>query len=405
MTDKALEGLRILEYCTDISGPYCTKAMADLGADVIKIESPGTGDPARYHPPFPDDRPDPDKSGLFIYLNINKQGITLDPSSPGGKEVFLRLVKNVDVLVVDKPPGTMEALGLGYDDLKALNPGLIMAAITPFGLNGRYRDYKAYQLNTSHISGQGFLLPIPAQDAERGPVKMGGNNSDYDPGVVIAIAVLAAYYWKGISGKGQLIDLSKQEALISMQRVESVTYANDSISITRINSNQGERMIGGVMPCKDGHVVVLTPEEHQWESLMALLGDPEWSQSSWCKEPTERIQHAEEINGYLLAWMKAHTQEEIFRKGQALSVPVAPVQPADKVVSSEHLNSRGFFSEVDYPGIGRITFPTSPYIFSKSPWQMNRSAPKLGEHNDAIYGEVLGLAEEDIVRLKDIGTI
>lgn len=404
MMEKALEGLSVVEYCTGISGPYCTKIMADLGADVVKIESPKTGDPARMLPPFPDDQVDPDRSGLFLYLNINKRGVTLDPSTPEGKRVFLKLTEGVDVLVVDKPHGFMERLGLGYEALKVLNPGLIMAVITPFGLDGAYKDYKAYQLNTSHISGQGYLLPIPAQDADRGPVMMGGNNSDYDPGVVVAIAILAAYYWKGISGRGQHIDLSKQEALISMQRVESVTYANDGISITRINSNQGERMIGGVMPCKDGYVVVLTPEEHQWQSLMTLLGNPEWSEEPWCKEPMERFQHAAEVNRWLLEWMKDRTQEEIFRKGQALSCPVAPIQSADRVVNSEHLNTRGFFTEVNYPGLGQMKLPTAPYIFSKSPWEMTRKAPSLGEHNEEIYHS-LGYSGEELAVFRDRGAI
>ncbi len=404
MMEKALEGLSVVEYCTGISGPYCTKTMADLGADVVKIEHPESGDPARMLPPFPNDREDPERSGLFIYLNINKRGITLDPATPAGKTVFLKLIKTVDVLVVDNPPGYMDTIGLGYDVLREHHPGLIVAAITPFGPVGPYKNHKAYQLNTSHISGQGYLLPIPAEDADRGPVKMGGNNSDYDPGVVVAIAILAAYYWKGVTGKGQLIDLSKQEALMSMQRVESVTYANDGESITRINVNQGERMIGGVMPCKDGHVVVLTPEEHQWKSLMTLLGDPDWSREPWCTVPTERFQHAEEINRHLLTWMANHTEEEIFRKGQALSCPVAPIQSADRVVDSEHLNARGFFKEVDYPGLGPIKFPTAPYIFSKSPWEMSRKAPSLGEHNQEILG-TLGYTDEEVAALKECGVI
>ncbi len=164
-------------------------------------------------------------------------------------------------------------------------------------------------------------------------------------------------------------------------------------------------MIGGVMPCKDGHVVVLTPEEHQWKSLMTLLGDPEWSRESWCTEPTERFTHAAEINGHLLAWMAERTQEEIFRKGQALSCPVAPIQAADSVVDSEHLNSRGFFTEVDYPGIGQIKFPTAPYIFSKSPWQMDRKARALGEHNEEIYGTRLGYTGDELAALKSNGAI
>ena len=133
MIPTALKGVKILEFCTTISGAYCTKLMADLGAEVIKIEAPGIGDAARRKPPFPDDKPDPEKSGLFIYINTSKFGITLDPLKPEGKKIFHDLVKDVDILVEDHQPGEMEKMGFGYDDLKKINPKLIMTAITPFG--------------------------------------------------------------------------------------------------------------------------------------------------------------------------------------------------------------------------------------------------------------------------------
>lgn len=405
MSDRALEGLSVLEYCTGVSGPYCTKLMADLGADVIKIEPPEVGDDARRRPPFPGNHPDPEKSGLFLYLNTNKRSITLNPATPEGKEIFITLARDVDVLVVDKPPGFMASLGLDYDILKHINPGLIMTSITPFGLSGPYKDYKAYQLNTSHVSGQGYMLPIPAEDPNRAPVMMGGNSSDYDPGIVAAIAVMAAYFYKGITGKGQLIELSKQESLISMQRVESVTYPNDGVYMTRSNSMQGPRMIGGVMACKDGHVVVLTPEEHQWKSLMALIGDPEWSQQPWCRDASERYKRAEDINRWLLDWMKDHTQEEIFRKGQALGCPVAPLQSAEDVVNSQQFNARGFFRDIEHPELGKMPFPTAPYHFSKTPWQLDRWAPHLGEHNEEIFIDRLGLGKSELEILKKAGVI
>jgi len=272
LQERALDGVTVLEYCSMVSGPYCTKTMADLGAEVIKIEPPVDGDPARRMPPFPEDKPHPEKSGLFLYLNTNKQGITLDSETPEGKQIFLELAKRADILVEDQRPGHMEQMGLGYKDLRAINKGLIVISITPFGLTGPYRDYKGRALNMSHASGQAYLLPLLSPNADRPPVKVGGHTSDYDPGLVAVVAVLAALYWKGISGRGQHIDMSKQEALISMQRVESVTYANDEVVMTRTGNKT--RMPGGILPCKDGHIVVITPEEHQWNALMTLIGRP-----------------------------------------------------------------------------------------------------------------------------------
>jgi crotonobetainyl-CoA:carnitine CoA-transferase CaiB-like acyl-CoA transferase len=377
--------------------------MADLGAEVTKIEPPGTGDEARQMPPFPADRPDPEKSGLFLYLNTNKKGITLNIGKQEGKKIFQDLAREADVLVEDRPFGEMEQLGLGYDDLKEINPGLIMASLTPFGRTGPCKDYKAHQLNTAHASGQAFLLPLLSPHQKRPPVKVGGNTSDYDPGLVVVVAVLAALYWKGVSGRGQFIELSKQEALISMQRVESVTYANDQIVMTRTGGQN--RMPGGVLPCKDGYIVIITPEEHQWKALMALLGNPEWSKQSWCKDREARSKNASKINALLSRWTIAHTKEEIFKKGQALSCPVSPCQSAEDLFKSEQLAARKFFVELEHPELGPIKFPTSPYRFSESPWLFKQWAPLLGESNEAVYCGRLGYTKEQLEKLKHHGVI
>jgi len=377
--------------------------MADLGANVIKIEPPGEGDPARKMPPFPEDKPHPEKSGLFIYLNTNKRGITLDPETPRGKQIFLELAENADVLVEDLPPGRMEEMGLGYEDLKAVNPGLIVTSITPFGLSGPYRDYKGRALNMSHASGQAFLLPLLSPHPDRPPVKPGGHASDYDPGLAAVVAVLAAIYHKGVSGRGQHIDMSKQEALISMQRVESVTYANDELVMTRTGNMA--RMPGGVLPCKDGHIVVITPQEHQWKALMKLIGDPPWSREPWCDDRDARNQHANEINKLLIEWTTRHTKEEIFRKGQALSCPVSPSNSVEDLMNSEQLKAREFFRDVSHPQVGQFQMPSSASRFSESPWRFERNAPLLGESNEEIYIETLGYTREDLDTLKSEGVI
>jgi crotonobetainyl-CoA:carnitine CoA-transferase CaiB-like acyl-CoA transferase len=401
--NRALEGVKILEFCATLSGAYCAKLMADFGAEVIKVEPPGTGDRARYLPPFPGDEPHPEKSGLFLYLNTNKKGITLDPEKPKGKKVFLKLAKGTDILVEDQPVGEMDRLGLGYDDLKKTNPGLIMASITPFGRSGPFKHYKSYPLNVAHVSGQGYMLPLASPHRWRPPVKTGGNAGEYDSGLVAVVSILAALFRKGVSGEGQFIELSKQESLISMQRVESVTYANQEVVITRTGGEN--RMPGGVLPCKDGYVVIITPQEHQWKALMALLGNPGWSRQSWCLDRQRRAKNSEAINQRLIAWTMKHTKEEIFRKGQALSCPVSPCQSAEDIVNSEQLAARGFFAEVEHPVLGRLPFPTTPYRFSESPWRAERPAPCLGEANEDVYCGQLGVSKKELEKLKKEGVI
>jgi crotonobetainyl-CoA:carnitine CoA-transferase CaiB-like acyl-CoA transferase len=404
MTPGALEGMKIVEYCSMVSGPYCSKLLADMGAEVLKIEPPLTGDDSRRRGPFPGDVPHQEKSGLFLYLNSNKKGLTLDPKKTEGKEIFKKLIEKTDVLIEDRPPGEMEELELDYQTLKSINPGLIMLSITPFGRSGPFKDYKAFQLNTVHVSGQGYMLPIPARDLDRPPVKVGGQSSGFDVGLVAVVALTAAYYWKIRTGKGQFIEMSKQEALMSMQRVESVTYANDQVVLTR-GGDQVRRMPGGILPCKDGYIVSVTPEEHQWKALVQLIGNPEWAQEDWCQNPISRSENAEKINGWIIEWTMNHTKEEIFRKGQALSCPIAPVSTAEDIYHSEQFKARNFFVDMEHPAVGRLPFPSSAFRFSKTPWKLMQAAPLLGEHNEAIYGRFLGLSKEELAALKQGGVI
>jgi crotonobetainyl-CoA:carnitine CoA-transferase CaiB-like acyl-CoA transferase len=404
MALKALDGVRVLEYCTTISGPYCTKLMADLGAEVIHLEAPGTGDDARRSPPFPEDVPHPEKSGLFLFLNANKMGITLDPQLPRGKKIFEQLVKNADVLVEDRSPEQMERMGLGYDDLRKINPGLIVASITPFGRSGPFASYRAHPLNVSQVSGQGYLLPLPSPHLERPPTVVGGHCTDYDSGQTAAVAILSALFSKGITGKGQLIEVSKQEALLSFQRVEAVLFANAGQVSTRKGPDT-ERLITMLFPCKNGYVIVVTPLDHQWEALMKLIESDGESTQGLSTDAVRRAENAAALLEFVGNWMKKHTKEEVWQKAQAANCPVTPINSAEDVVKSEQMNARGFFEEIEHPKAGRLKMPARPYHFSKTPCALERPAPLLGEHNDAIYRERLGYGEEELDELRKAGVI
>ena len=404
MAPKALAGVRVLEYCRRISGPYCTKLMADLGAQVIHAEPPKTGDEARKNPPFPRGIPHPEKSGLFLFLNANKLGITLNVQLPQGKEIFERLVRELDVLVEDSHPGQMEKMGLGYEHLRELNPGLIVASITPFGRSGPLKDYKAYPLNISHVSGQGYVLPLPSPNLERAPTMVGGNCTEYDAGQTAAVAILSALYSKWTTGKGQFIEVSKQEAVLSMQRVEAVIFANSGQLSTRMGPRT-ERLITMMFPCKDGHVIAVTPLPHQWAALMKLVGNTDWTPRDYAADREARAENADALAELIGNWMKKHTMEEICREAQALSCPIAPVNSAEDVVNSEQMNVRGFFAEVEHQEVGKIKMPATPYHFSKTPMKLERAAPLLGEHNETIYCERLGYDREKLRELAAAGVI
>ena len=395
MTETALGGVKVLEYCELISGPYCTKLLADLGAEVIKIEKPTTGDEARRRGPFPNDIRHPERSGLFLYLNTNKLGITLNPETPTGKKIFTELVRGADILVEDTAPGTMERLGLGYDILRGANPSIIMTSITPYGQTGRYRGYKAHHLNVYHMSGQAHFAHMMKLNEDQAPVKGGGYVGDYDAGISGAVAIMAALYKRNLSGVGQQIDISKQEALISLDRVDLGYILNSSmVDIT------GMRMVGGLMPCKDGYVVVVAPLQHQWEALVNLIGNPEWAQGEKCRDEFIRAENAPEIQPLIEEWMLKHTKEEIYHRGQDFGCPIGPVNTAEDVFSSPQVKERGFFVDIEHPEAGKVSYPSGAYRFSETPWQVKRAAPLLGENNEEIYRKRLGYSNEDIAEMK-----
>jgi crotonobetainyl-CoA:carnitine CoA-transferase CaiB-like acyl-CoA transferase len=402
MSKEALEGVKVLELCQLVAGPYCTKLLADLGAEVVKIEEPGGGDAARSLPPFLHDIPDSEGSGLFLYLNTNKFGVTLNVATATGKDIFLELVKQADILVEDNPPQWMTERGLDYQSLKEINPRLIMTSITPFGQSGPYRDYKAYPLNVFQFGGEGYLTPGGVENTGRPPLKVGRFLSEYDSGLSAAIAILAALYWRGESGSGQLIDISKQESLMALNRMDMVRSANEGEVITR--AKQGVPY-GGALPCRDGYTVFITWESVQWDRLVAFMGDPEWANDDKFRDYAGRYQHGELLNALLTEWLVNHPKEELYHEGQAAGVPFAMVYTSKDLVDSEHLKARGFFVEIDHPRTGKVKYPSAPYKFSETPWQVKRPAPLLGEHNEEVFVRWLGHPREEMAKLGPAGVI
>ena len=404
MSAKALTGIKVLEYCQLVAGPYCTKLLADLGAEVIKIEKPGVGDEARKRAPFLNDSPHPERSGLFLYLNTNKLGITLNMENSAGKKLFMELVKESDVLVEDTPPQTMRKLELDYQALKLINPKLIMTSISPFGQTGPYSNYKAYHLNTFHSGGEGYLTPawMGTGYLHRPPLNEGKYVGEYESGISAAVATLGALYRQRLSGLGQSIDVSKQQALIALNLAELLRYPNDGWMASRATRTL---RYGGIIACKDGYVELDLYEEHEWQGLVALMGSPEWTKGERFKDRLSRARHGLELNQLIGEWMRHHTKEEIHHKGQALGCPVAPYNTTKEVVNSGQMKARGFFVDIGHPEAGRFKYPTAPYKFSKTPWRAERPAPLLGQHNEELYCHRLGYSKQELTQLGEAGII
>jgi len=408
MAKKALQGVKVLELAKLVAGPYCAKLLADLGAEVVKIEEPLIGDEARRRGPFLVDVPHPERSGLFLYLNTNKRSITLNIETETGRELFKQLVNWADILIEDNPPRVMLELGLDYENLRAINPRLIMTSITPFGQTGPYRDYKAYHLNSFHAGGEPHIMHDNSVTADRAPVKGPGLIGDYDCGLSAAAATLAALYARGATGSGQHIDISKQESAIALDRVENLIYPNRHKKETREAMRaraKGLGMVGGLMQCKDGYVMLAAIQDNQWRGLVELMGHPEWAMEDRFKGERGRVLHAREITSLVQKWMMDKGAEEVFRGGQAEGAPVGKVNSPRDVVNSPQLRWREFFVKIDHPETGKIEYPAAPYKLSKTPWAVAHPAPLLGQHNEEIYCRLLRCAREDLATMRENGVI
>ena len=401
MLKQALKGIKVLEFSDHVSGPYCSKLFGDLGAEVIKIEEPGIGDKSRKRGPFPDDIPHLEKSGLFLYLNMNKKGITLNVNTHKGKKIFHELVKWADILIENNPAKKIKELGFTYDKLKKINPSLIMTSITPFGHNGPHSDYNAYDLNMYYGSGVLYsALPI---DNTKKPIKGPRFYSEYVSGLTASTATLCAQYARKKTGQGQYIDVSKQEALIALMRVTSVAFPNFGISEFSLASMVSG--MGGLMMCKDGYIILTTAEEHQWKAFMRVMGNPDWADDPELQDIFSRSKNIHKIDPLIKKWVIKHTKEEIYHKAQAEGCPCAIVNTTEEIATSKQMKARNFFVEIEHSKAGKLKYPQAPYKFSKTPWAAVRPAPLLGEHNEEIYCDYLGYSKKELIRLFMSGVI
>ena len=402
MSIPFLNGLRVLDYTSLVAGPFCGKLLADVGADVIKIEPP-EGDIARRRGPFPGDRPDAELSLTHHYVNVNKRGMTLNLEEEDGREVFRRLVKASDLLIEDTPPGTLDAMGLGYDALERINPGLIMLSITPFGQTGPHSGWKAYNLNTIHAGGEGWLMPpglAQRMFPDREPVKTGAYVGEYYCGVTAASAAIIGVFGRAASGRGQHIDMSKQEAHATLARIAIGMWAQSGFVETRATR---DIPYGGCVPCKDGHAEALFHiAENHWHAFTRMLGDPEWARDPKFATQEGRSQYGAEVNEYLFAWAKDRTKREIYDLGLEHGFPCGIFYAPSEIPESEHEQARGFFVEPPHPSPveGMTKIPGLPFQLPGHPYAVERSAPRLGEHTDEVLAEVAGYTGGEIARLR-----
>jgi len=381
---RALAGFTVLELGEHVAVPYGAKLLADLGADVIKLERPDGGDPSRWRGPQIDGAFDPERSGAFLYLNTSKRSVRLDLASDEGRAALIALARRADVLIEDRPPGELAELGLDYAALARHNPRLIVVSVTPFGQTGPNASHRSRHLNMYHAGGHSS--PFAAVGSEdRAPARAGGYLGEYDAGLTAALGTLAALYGRERTGRGQYVDCSKQEAMMCLERVTIGRFANEP------NPFSGAGGPGGLNTAKDGWVMLTALESHQWEGLRRAMGNPAWAEAEWCRTPADRMANVEELSARKDEWAQTRTRNEIYHAAQAEGTPAAPVHDVAEVLAWPQAQARGFFKEIDHPRAGRLRVPTAPYRFSKTPWAGTR-APLLGEHDDEVLSGLAPVA-------------
>lgn len=394
-TKRALEGLKILDYTQVYSGPYCTMLLADMGAEVIKVESIGVGDQSRNFTPMKDGI-----SGYYNYVNRNKRGITLNLKSPEGKAAAMELSKWADVIVENFSAGTIGKLGLGYEDVKKVNPEVVFASLSGFGQYGPYKNKLAYDAIAEAMGGLTNLSGEPER-----PCKVTPALSDAISGIHMAFGVMVAVYYKLKTGKGQLVDVAMMDTVFSVLESSVVVKTLLGEEPRRLGNSSQVAMPYDVYPCKDAPVVIGCASDSTFNKLARAMGREDLIQHEHFYTNPVRLQHREEVDKVIIDWCSDKTADEVVTILDEARVPVAPIMTITKLVDDPHIAAREMLIEQEDPRLGKVKYPGNPIKLMDTPAQFVRRAPLLGEHTEEVLHEVLGYSDEKIAQMRANGDI
>lgn len=398
MTTKTgpLSGLRVLEVTQIMSGPTCGLLLADMGADVIKIEKIPGGDDARGYR-------DPQVGGVsapFMMMNRNKRGLALNLKSPKGRALLLKMVKNADVLVENFRGGTMDKLGLGYEALKAENPGLIYCAITGYGRTGPYADKGGFDLIAQGFAG---LMSITGE-AGRPPAKSGNAVSDMNAGILAALGILAAYIHKLKTGEGQVVDTSLSDAALQQTYWHAAVWFATQRSPEPTGSAHILTAPYQAFEASDGWINIGGANQTNWERICDVLGHPEWRSDPRFVTNSDRMAHLAVLVDLMNAVVRTRTRADWQAAFDAAGVPAGPVHTIGEALSHPQTLARGMVVEVEHPQAGATRAIGCPIHFSASPDRRSTPAPLLGQHTREVLRE-FDLPEAEIDSLVAEGVV
>jgi crotonobetainyl-CoA:carnitine CoA-transferase CaiB-like acyl-CoA transferase len=388
---SALKSVRVLDLTRFLAGPVCTSILADLGADVVKIENPKGGDEGRYGFPLKDGVPI-----FFVALNRNKRGITLDLRQPEGAAIFRRLLPHFDVLVENFAGGTLKRLGFDPEVLCQEHPKLIVASLSGFGQTGPWAERACYDIITQAASGFMSLTGFP----DKPPTRGGGSLGDYVQGIYGAIGVLGALFARAMTGRGQWVDVSAQDAMFSLIDFWPSSFAATGTLPRRVGNRHLAATPYDAFQAQDGWVAIGVASNKLFRQLMAAVGRPELGEDPRFRHAPVRLQHADEICAVVGEWVATRSIDAVMAAMDAAGVPCSPVYSADQLLTHPQLLAREMLQRLVHPVAGEVVVPGVVPKLSATPGAVRRLGPDLGEHNAEIYAELLGLDADALGRLR-----
>jgi len=377
---EMLDDIKILDFSHVYFGPYTTLILADMGADVIKIEPPW-GEVARLYPPLFGGM-----SSVFLYFNRNKRGLTLNLKDPKAKEIALELAEKCDLVVENFKRGTMDKLGLGYEDIKKVKPDIIYASLSGFGLDGPYKDRTSFAPIASAISGW-LRLTGDLEDPEGPPLRSAEWHGDLDPALFGVIAILGAIRHHDRTGEGQVVDVSQLDSMIAQTGVSITRYTMSGELPWQARQKYMGLSTFGMFKAIDGYVYIAA-DPHMLPRLIQGMG-------------VEKLEKTEELK----EWCSTMKVMDIVNTLAPLAVPVAPVYQIDQMLEDPHVKAREIIAEMDHPTAGKVRSPTFPVKLSKSPATIRLPAPTLGEHNEEVLTELLGYTKKQVAEFRSAGVL
>ncbi|WP_088147937.1 CaiB/BaiF CoA transferase family protein [Achromobacter denitrificans] len=397
-----LTGIRVLDLTRVLAGPWCTQNLADLGAEVIKIERPGSGDDTRaWGPPYLKDEAGNDTSEAAYYLsaNRNKLSVALDIASPRGAELVRELALQSDILVENFKVGGLSKYGLDYDSLKEINPRLIYCSITGFGQTGPYASRPGYDFM---IQGMGGLMSITGERDDLpggGPQKAGVAVADLMTGMYSTVGILAALHERSRSGVGQHIDMALLDCQVAMLANQNLNFMTSGSAPKRAGNAHQNLVPYQVFAASDGHLIVAVGNDSQFRNYCGAIGLPELSADPRFSTNPQRVKNREELVPLLAERMATGERDHWLAALEGVGVPAGPINTLDQVYEDPHVLARGMKRELPHPAAGKVPMAASPLKFSSSPVEYRRPPPMLGEHTGQVLSERLGLSAEEIQAL------